>query len=341
MSRREKLYHLHDILRQRRTPVSRQVLMDELGCSQATLYRLIAELRDVLGAPLEQDPETRHFFYDRSLAGSFELPGLWISPEELQALLTARQILANVQPGLLQDELVNLQQRMSQLIDQEGIDFSEHPERIHIRHDAGRPVPGRLFEDLLQALFQRRRLTIRYHGRRRNEVSERTVSPQRLTAYRDRWYLDAWCHDAEGLRSFAVERIQALTSADAPAEELDGDALRAHYDGAYGIFSGPAEHRARLRFSPEASRWAADEHWHPEQQLERLDDGSIELSLPFGSSRELVMDVLRYGADVEVLEPDFLREQVASAARAMVGLYTGDRSTEASATLVAEKESAS
>jgi predicted DNA-binding transcriptional regulator YafY len=321
MSRREKLYHLHDILRQRRTPVSRQALMEELGCSQATLYRLIAELRDVLGAPLEQDPETRHFFYDRSLAGNFELPGLWISPEELQALLTARQILANVQPGLLQDELDMLQQRMSQLIDQEGIDFSAHPERIHIRHDAGRPVPGRLFEDLLRALFQRSRLNIRYHGRRRDAVSERTVSPQRLTAYRDRWYLDAWCHDAEGLRSFAVERIQALEPLDEPAEELESSALRDHFDGAYGIFSGPAEHRARLRFNAEAARWAADEQWHAEQQAERADDGTLELSFPFGSSRELVMDVLRYGADVEVLAPDFLREQVADAARRMRAIY--------------------
>ena len=81
MSRREKLYHLHDILRQRRTPISRQAMMDELGCSQATLYRLIAELRDVLGAPLEQHPETRHYFYDRSLAGTFELPGCGSAPK--------------------------------------------------------------------------------------------------------------------------------------------------------------------------------------------------------------------------------------------------------------------
>jgi len=321
MSRREKIYHLHDILRQRRTPVSRQALMEELGCSQATLYRLVAELRDVLGAPLEQDPETRHFFYDRTLAGNFELPGLWISPEELQALLTARQILSNVQPGLLQDELDMLQQRMSQLIDQEGIDFSAHPERIHIRHDAGRPVPGRLFEDLLRALFQRSRLKIRYHGRRRDAVSERTVSPQRLTAYRDRWYLDAWCHDAEGLRSFAVERVQMLEPLGDPAEELESSALRDDFDGAYGIFSGPAEHRARLRFNAEAARWAADEQWHAEQQAERAADGTLELSFPFGSSRELVMDVLRYGADVEVLAPAFLRDQVADAARRMRAIY--------------------
>jgi len=84
VSRRERLYHLHAILRQRRTPITRQVLMDELGCSQATLYRLIGELRDHLGAPLEQDPDSRGYYYDRSLAGHFELPGLWISPEELR-----------------------------------------------------------------------------------------------------------------------------------------------------------------------------------------------------------------------------------------------------------------
>lgn len=321
MSRREKLYHLHDILRQRRTPVSRQALMEELGCSQATFYRLIAELRDVLGAPLEQDPETRNFFYDRSLAGHFELPGLWISPEELQALLTARQILADVQPGLLEGELKGLQQRMNRLLDQEGLDVSGHPERIHIRHDAGRPVPGRLFEDLLRALIEHRRLWIRYHGRRRDDVSEREISPQRLTAYRDRWYLDAWCHAAVGLRSFAVERILAMRRLDTAADEVDADAMRAHFDQAYGIFSGPAEHVAELRFSPEAARWAADETWHPAQRQRRDADGGLVLEFPFGATRELVMDILRYGSDVEVLAPEFLRREVAAQARAMAGKY--------------------
>jgi len=321
MSRREKLYHLHDLLRQRRTPISRQLLMEELGCSQATLYRLIAELRDVLGAPLEQDPETRNFFYDRSLAGNFELPGLWISPDELQALLTARQILANVQPGLLQDELDQLQRRMSQIIDAEGIGFSAHPERIHIRHDAGRPVPGRLFEDLLRALFSDRRLRIRYHGRRRDEVSEREVSPQRLTSYRDRWYLDAWCYQADGLRSFAVERIQQLGVMDEPAERFEAGMLSAHFDQAYGIFSGPAEHRAEIRFSAEAARWAADEHWHPEQQASIEADGSLLLVIPFGSDRELVMDVLRYGSDAEVLAPEALRCRLADEIRRMSIAY--------------------
>ena len=321
MSRRERLYHLHDILRQRRTPIPRRDLMEALGCSQATLYRLINELRDHLGAPLEQDADGRGFYYDRSLAGSFELPGLWISPDELQALLTARHVLGNVQPGLLEDELDGVQQRINQLLDAQGLNFSAQPGRINIRHDAGRPVPADLFEDVLQALFKRQRLVITYHGRRRDDVSEREVSPQRLTSYRDRWYLDSWCHRSEGLRSFALERIRGIERLDAQSTELPEEEIVRHFDQAFGIFSGPAEHEAVLRFSPEAARWAADEIWHPEQRAEWKTDGCFELTVPFGRSRELIMEVLRYGADIEVVSPDFLREAVSGQLQTTMGYY--------------------
>ena len=321
MSRRERLYHLHDILRARRTPISRQALMEELGCSQATLYRLVAELRDRLGAPLEQDEDTRGFYYDRSLAGHFELPGLWISPDELQALLIARQVLGDVQPGLLEDELQGVQDRINQLLDRQGLDFSAQPERIHIRKDAGRPVPSALFEDVLKALFQRQRLVIEYHGRRRDQMTRRAVSPQRLTSYRDRWYLDAWCHDADGLRSFALERIRSMTRLEERAREIERAALRDQLDAAFGIFSGPAEHLARLRFSPESARWAAEEVWHPQQRGNWLSDGRYELQVPYGNDRELLMEIRRYGADVEVLAPAPLRERLLASLRQALAAY--------------------
>lgn len=295
--------------------------MDELGCSQATLYRLIAELRDQLGAPLEQDSEGRGFYYDRQLAGHFELPGLWISPDELQALLTARHILGNVQPGLLEDELAGVQERINQLLDQQGLNFSAQPERIHIRKDAGRPVPSALFEDILQALFKRQRVAIEYHGRRRDESHRREVSPQRLTSYRDRWYLDAWCHDAEGLRSFALERVRDMEMVDEPALEVDMEEIRAQLDQAFGIFSGPADNQAVLVFTEEAARWASEERWHRDQQGHWLADGRYELTFPFGQSQELVMEILRYGPDVEVKAPIFLRDQVAKSLALAVAQY--------------------
>jgi len=322
MSKVERLYHLHNILSQRRTPISRQDLMERLECSQATLYRLVGELRDFLGAPIEQDPDTRGFFYDRSYEQPFELPGIWISPGELQALLTARQVLSNVQPGLLEGELTSLQGRITALLQQRGIEAEGGESRIHIQPVAGRAVPARMFQDVLGALIQRRRLRIRYHGRRRDEESERDVSPQRLTQYRNSWYLDAWCHQARGLRSFALERIREQTLLEEDTREVPAKELSAHFDRSYGIFSGPPEHTAELRFTPEMARWVSEEVWHRDQQGEFAADGSWLLRVPFSSSRELIMDVLRYGAQVEVLGPPFLREAVAAEAQETAERYS-------------------
>jgi predicted DNA-binding transcriptional regulator YafY len=322
MSKVERLYHLHNILSQRRTPISRQDLMERLECSQATLYRLIAELRDYLGAPLEQDADNRGFYYDRSYDQPFELPGIWISPAELQALLTARQVLGNVQPGLLEGELQSLQGRISSLLQKKGFDAEEGQSRIHIQSVAGRAVPEHLFQDVLGALIGRQQLHIIYHGRRKDDISERDISPQRLTQYRNSWYLDAWCHKAAGLRSFSLERISDQQLLEEPALEVPAADLAGHFDSAYGIFSGPAEHLAKLRFTPEMSRWVAEEQWHPDQRGSYDDKGAWTLELPFSSPRELVMDILRYGPEVEVVEPPFLRDAVAESARKAAEIYS-------------------
>jgi len=321
MSKVERLYHLHNILSQRRTPISRQDLMERLECSQATFYRLIAELRDYLGAPLEQDEDNRGFYYDRSYDQPFELPGIWISPAELQALLTARQVLGNVQPGLLEGELESLQGRISSLLQQKGVDAEEGQSRIHIQQVAGRAVPNHLFQDVMGALIGRQRLHIKYHGRRKDDISERDVSPQRLTQYRNSWYLDAWCHKAEGLRSFSLERISEQKMLDEDVREISDEVLTGHYDSSYGIFSGPADNTAVLKFTSEMSRWIAEEQWHPDQKGSYDDEGAWTLELPFSSARELVMDILRYGPEVEVLSPDFLRDAVAESARGAAALY--------------------
>ncbi len=322
MSKIERLYHLHNILSQRRTPISRHELMDRLECSQATLYRLVAELRDFLGAPLEQHADTRGYYYDRSYQQPFELPGIWISPDELQALLTARQVLGNVQPGLLENELDSLQGRISSLLQQKGVESEAGDSRIHIQSVAGRPVPDHLFQDVLSALIKRQRLHIQYHGRRRDEVSERDVSPQRLTQYRNSWYLDGWCHCAKGLRSFALERMREQQVLEETALEVEPQTLAAHFDQSYGIFSGPAKHTAVLRFTPEMSRWVSEEQWHPDQRGSMDASGAWTLKIPFSDPRELVMDILRYGAEAEVISPDFLRDSVAESARDTARIYS-------------------
>jgi proteasome accessory factor C len=63
----------------------------------------------------------------------------------------------------------------------------------------------------------------------------------------------------------------------------------------------------------------ADESWHPEQKGRYLEDGRYELRIPYRDSRELVMDIMRHGAHVQVVEPvdlwNEVKQQLEAAAR--------------------------
>lgn len=105
----DRVQQLHALLRDRRTPISGQQLQEELECSRATLHRLIAKLRDELGAPILYEREPPGYRY-RSDA-NFELPGLWFTPHELVALLTIERVLAETGPGWLGEQLSPLRER--------------------------------------------------------------------------------------------------------------------------------------------------------------------------------------------------------------------------------------
>ena len=140
--------------------------------------------------------------------------------------------------------------------------------------------------------------------------------------YRDNWYLDAWCHLRQDLRSFAVDAIRSADLLDTPAEEVAESELDRVLAAGYGIFSGEQTEWARLRFLPEQARWVMEEQWHPQQRTELLADGSLLLELPYAQPTELVMDILRHGSGVEVIAPPALRALVRERLTLALNQYT-------------------
>lgn len=320
IDRFERIYQLHRLLCEARYPLAPTTLCERLACSRATLYRSIADLRDGLGAPIVTDPEHGGVRY--AIGERFELPGLWFSPEELHALLSIQQLLARLGPGLLERELQPLRERIERLLAHQRPGGGDLAERLRFLPTAIRGLARGVFRTCASAVLERHRLRFHYHGRSRNTAGERSVSPQRLTHYRDNWYLDAWCHDSRGPRRFALDRISTPRPLKQSARELDPEAMERHFGAGYGIFGGPVRHLAVLRFSPDAARWVADESWHPDQQGRFLEDGRYELRIPYGEPTELVMDVLRHGAAVEVVAPPALRRMVIKRLREALGVYS-------------------
>ena len=284
--------------------------MAKLECSKSTLHRTINALKDYLNAPVVFDVEAGGYKYAKDASGeTYELPGLWFTPRELQALAVMQRLLKDAGGGLLEEHLAPLARRLNELTKHQRLNLGEAASRLRFPAIGARAA-GKEFGTVVSATLQRRKLWIEYHARSTDERTERTVSPQRVTHYRETWYLDAWDEERNALRSFSVDRINRAAVSDATAFDVPESELEEHYASAYGIFGGRADKVAVLRFTRDGAQWVADEKWHPQQEAAWLPDGRYELRIPYREPRELVMDIMRQGRNVEVVAPEELREQV-------------------------------
>jgi len=309
VDRTERFYRIRRRLIERKALTRREV-EEELEISHATFKRDIEYLRDRLNVPIVWSRERQAYVLDPD-AGLEELPGVWFSPSEIYALLEIDHLLDGLGAGLLGRQLAPLRSKLRSLLESGDRGHSEIRSRIRILTLGTRRVDRDVFEALSLALLGRKRLFIRHRKREDGGITERTISPQRLVHYRYNWYLDAWCHVRKDLRTFAVDAIRQARVIEEPACKVGEDELDRVLGAGYGIFAGARTETAVLRFTAAAARWVADEVWHS-RQVGRIEaDGSYVLELPYSREPELVMDLLRHGAGVEVLAPPALRERVA------------------------------
>jgi len=319
MSALVRLYRYKSLLSGRRA-ASSQELMASLEISRATFKRDLAKLRDQLHVPIKFNRELGGYQMEPGHSDS-ELPGLWFSQQEILALLTVQQLMQQLEPGLLGAKLRPLQERLTQLMDKHGLASQDVAKRIRIVHAGKRLVIAKSFEAVAAATLARKRLKIWHFSRQNGNTTEREVSPQRLVHYRDNWYLDAWCHVRDELRSFSVDAVTQVQLLNCPARDVSDAKLDETFGPGYGFFSGGAVRWARLRFTPERARWVAREQWHPQQQGTAQADGGYLLRIPYTDHRELIMDILKHGAHCEVLGPPSLRRVVAEEVERMAEKY--------------------
>jgi predicted DNA-binding transcriptional regulator YafY len=314
MDRLERFYKIDQLIRARGV-VSFAVFKGELGMSPASVKRDLEYMRTRFNAPIEYDRGRNGYFFGKPRSGPrYELPGLWFNAGEAYALLSMHALLAELQPGLLEPHVAPLQERLRAILGGEPA-WKDVATRIRIFKPERRESQAAHFSTLAGALLRRMRVWIRHYNRKEDRVTEREISPQRLVHYRDNWYVDAYCHMREDLRSFAVDAIRDVELRDGRAREVPKADLDEHLASGYGIFAGRKVEWAALKFTPEAARWVSAQSWHPKQRARLEKDGSYVLEVPYADDRELVMEILKYGADVEVIGPAALRQRVAEALR--------------------------
>jgi predicted DNA-binding transcriptional regulator YafY len=281
-------------------------------------------MRDRFNAPVIWDADARGYRYESSPASAqrFELPGLWFTEQEVYALMAMQELLENVDQGsLIGPHIAPFRARLDAMLGEGDSTATEIRKRIRLITMASRKQSSAHFSEIGAALFKRKRIEVSYYSRSTNKVDFRELSPQRLVHYRDNWYLDAWCHLRDGLRGFSLDGVQSVRVLPKKATDISMKSLDQFLASSYGIFAGDSRHRAKLRFTPERARWVASENWHPEQQCRFDKDGYYVLEFPYSDDRELLLDIVRHGAAVEVLAPAALRTKVRREHEAAAAMY--------------------
>ena len=318
MNRLERFFKIHQLLASGTFP-SMQHLIETLGVSRATVNRDLDDLRTFMQAPIIYVRVQRGYHYD-PLAPVFELPGLWLNQDELYALLAITQLLEGIQSSLLGDQVKPLKNRIQHLLGQGGFGAETIMGRILLKPFAQRTFRAASFNTVATAVLDGRMLAFGYRGRARGEASQRRVHPHRLIFYRDNWYLLAFCEQAQALRLFAVDRIADAIVQKEPIQACEPSLLDNYLEASFGIFGSTPQAWAVLRFTTERARWVADECWHPQQVVRWVDDG-YELQVPYADPRELILEILKYGPDVEVIAPEELRQEVIARLQAALTRY--------------------
>ena len=129
------------------------------------------------------------------------------------------------------------------------------------------------------------------------------------------WYLRAWDERSSEVRVFRVDRIKDLS--------VTADGFEPHEEeeetlpGPYGVTtSGGIE--VRLRFSPSLARWAKEQPLFAQTREER---GHLVCTLRTDNLTWLERELLKYGTEVEVLEPVELKDRLRARVRSLLSIY--------------------
>jgi proteasome accessory factor C len=180
----------------------------------------------------------------------------------------------------------------------------------------GRILDADVLTTAEEALRTNRRMHLGYLVPHRDETTERDVDPMRVLHVDGRWYLEGWCHRAEGVRLFRLDRVVRASILDvdgtppAAARGRDIDA---------GMFEpGPQDHVVSLALRPSA-RWVVD--YYPVDRAVEDGAGGLVVTLRTGDLAWLRQLVLRLGGSGCVLDPPELAQDVRAVALEALAAY--------------------
>lgn len=304
-----------------RAGVGLDELARDLGCVRRTVYRDLDALM-YAGFPVTSEKRDGKAYY--RFLDTFQMGQVPFTPDELLALAFSEDLLKTLEGTVFHD---SIQAALVKVRAGLGPELSGYLERLG---DGFRVLPGphkryAAFHDTIRVLnegvLENRTLEMRYRTGRTGEESTRRIDPYKVWYHGGALYVIGHDHRSDEIRTFAVDRIQAIEATSAAFEVDPSFDFDAYTASSFGVVAEPAV-PVRIRFSAQWASYVSEREWHASQKAEALPDGGLELTMEAGGSQELANWVLSFGGGAEVLEPASLRDEVRASLEAALANYT-------------------
>ncbi|NPV72453.1 MAG: WYL domain-containing protein [Pelotomaculum sp.] len=197
--------------------------------------------------------------------------------------------------------------------------------RIHIVEETlAEPAKvGGLFAVLVQSIKDSHRVKIWYYTTHSGEETERVVEPYGLICKHQNWYLVGRCRKRNDIRVFRVDQIKDVFPYTGEHFEYPADfTLTGYMASSWGVINDGKVCRVVIKFDKRIAHRVRNVLYHPSQKIEEeLPGGSAVVSFEVCGLAEMTGWLLQWGDTVEVLEPQWLREEMRAMAERIARVY--------------------
>jgi predicted DNA-binding transcriptional regulator YafY len=307
-------WRLLHALESSRHGASIDALADELDVTTRTIRRDLAALQEA-GFPLydERDDEDGRVRWrmDGQVLKGLET-GFTLA--ELCALYLSRNLLESVAGSPFQRDLSNAFGRLEKMLSPRMRQFLDRLPSVLAAKSGPRVRGGdsssEIVNRLLEATLHFRVASMRYHSVSSARVKDYLVHPYKLAFAQGGMYLLAYVPEYDAVRTFAVERIAAVSlekQTFTPRQHVGDDV----FANSLGVNTGPAA-RVDIEFDPRVAPYVRARVWHPSQQLREQGDGALLLTMDVCHDWALRSWILGWGAFARVVSPAALAAQIQS-----------------------------
>jgi predicted DNA-binding transcriptional regulator YafY len=321
----EKMLSLYTMLLFTGREATLSELSEELLCSKQTVIRLVEQFEGSRFGKLLSAKRGREVAY--RLDRPKHMPKVSLNAEGLHQLALCRDFMLHLLPESMRKTVDTTLQQASAYLPDSGVPEDLLP--VGQAFAKGRidysPFQESL-RNIIRGIREQKVCMLRYKSSLQGEARKFDYAPKKLIAYRESIHIAGWIVTEKGSAApiyenpanLALQRVLDVTVSRRSAAHIRD--VPETNKGAFGLMQGEA-FAMQVAFAPSAALYVAEREWSSDQKVLPLENGGITISMTARSPEEAVAWVLGFGDTAEVLSPQWLRDEVARQAAALVARY--------------------